>query len=158
MIAATATTPTTAGSVALLAVARLGIPQWASGMADIRVTLPFDDTQMVMFAVVNNRLGLAIADSGAYQTVMDHWMVQAFGLCMHCAENGDCGRYSVPGSGVERDYTGVVEASFMLKLGEHISFMLTGMQIIDNPFALFLLGADIMCGGRAKPSWNYAGV
>ena len=49
-------------------------------MADIWVTLPFDDTQTVMFAVVNNCLGLAIANSGAYQMVMDHQMVQTFGL------------------------------------------------------------------------------
>ena len=111
-----------------------------------------------MFTAVNNRLGLAIADSGAYQTVMDHQMAQAFGLCVHHAVNDDCGRYSVPGSGVEHDYAGVVEASFVLKLGEFVSFTLTGMRIIDHPFALFLLGADIMCGGHAKPSWNYTGV
>ena len=85
-------------------------------------------------------------------------MAQAFGLCMHHAVNGDCGHYSVPGSDVEHDYAGVVEASFVLKLGEFVSFTLTGMRIIDHPFALFLLGADIMCGGCAKPSWNYTGV
>ena len=151
-------TPTTAGSAASLAVAKLGIPQWASGMAEIRVILPFDDTQTVMFAAVYNRLGLAIADSGAYQMVMDHRMAQAFGLCMHHAVNRNCGHYSVPGSGVEHDYAGVVEASFVLKLGKHVSFTLTGMCIIDHPFALFLLGADIMCGGHAKPSWNCTGV
>ena len=66
--------PTAADSAALLAMAKLGIPQWASGMANIRVLLPFEDTQMVMFAAVNNRLGLAIANSGAYQMVMDHRM------------------------------------------------------------------------------------
>ena len=71
LIAMTAMTPTTAGSAASLAVARLGISQWASGMADIRVKLPFDDTQTVMLLVVNNCLGLAIADSAAYHTVMD---------------------------------------------------------------------------------------
>ena len=109
-------------------------------MAKIQVTLPFDDTQMLMFAAVNNRLELAIADSGAYQTVMDHWMAQTFGLCMHCAVNGDCGHYSVPGSGVEHDYAGVVEASFVLKLGEHVSFTLTGMRIIDHPLPSFYLG------------------
>ena len=49
-------------------------------MADVRATLPFDETHTVMFAAANNRLGLAIADSGAYQTVMDHRMVAAFGL------------------------------------------------------------------------------
>ena len=32
------------------------------------------------------------------------------------------------------------------------------MRIISHPFALFLLGADILCGGRKAPSWNYKGV
>ena len=85
-------------------------------------------------------------------------MAQAFGLCVRRTVNSNCGRCSVPGSGVEHDYARVVEASFVLKLGEFISFTLTGMRIIDHPFALFLLGADIMCGGHAKPSWNYTGV
>ena len=89
LIAARATTPTTVGSAASLAVAKLGILRWASRMADIRVTLPFDDTQMVMFVAVNNHLGLAIADSGAYQTVMDHRMAQAFGLCVRHTVNGE---------------------------------------------------------------------
>ena len=71
---------------------------------------------------------------------------------------GDCGRYSVPGSGVEHDYAGVVEASFVIRLGEHVSFTLTGMRVIDHPFALFLLGADILCGGRMTPLWNYTCV
>ena len=69
-----AMTPTAVGSAASLAEVKLGIPQWASGMANIRVLLPFEDTQTVMFAAVNNHLGLAIANSGAYQTVMDHRM------------------------------------------------------------------------------------
>ena len=89
-------------------------------MADVRASLPFDETHTVMFAAVNNRLGLAIADSGAYQTVMDHCMASAFGLTVRQAVNGDCGRYSVPGSGVEHDYAGVVEGGFVLRLGEFV--------------------------------------
>ena len=53
-------------------------------MADVRATLPFDETHTVMFAAANNRLGL------------------------------------VPGSGVEHDYAGVVEGSFVLRLGEFV--------------------------------------
>ena len=89
-------------------------------MADVRASLPFDETHTVMFATVNNHLGLAIADSGAYQTVMDHRMASAFGLTVRQAVNGDCGRYSVPGSGVEHDYVGVVEGGFVLRLGEFV--------------------------------------
>ena len=44
---------------------------WARDMADVRSMLPYGNTQTVMYVAVNNRLGLAIADSGAYQTVMD---------------------------------------------------------------------------------------
>ena len=77
---------------------------------------------------------------------------------MRRAIQGECGWYSVPGSGVEHDYAGIVEASFVIRLGEHVSFTLTGMRVIDHPFALFLLGADILCGGMMTPSWNYTGV
>ena len=44
---------------------------WARGMVDIRATQPFDGMQTIVFAAINNRLGLAIADSGVYKTVMD---------------------------------------------------------------------------------------
>ena len=47
-------------------------------MVDIWVTLPFDGMQTIMVAAINNRLGLAIADSGAYKTVIDLRMVQAY--------------------------------------------------------------------------------
>ena len=111
-----------------------------------------------MYVAVNNRLGLAIADTGAYKTVMDMRMAQAYGLHVRRAVNGDCGRYAVPGSGVEHDYAGVVEGSFCMRLGPNVSFTLTGMHIIDHPFVLFLLGADVLCGGRKAPSWNYEGI
>ena len=48
--------------------AEVGYTRLGWGMADVRASLPFDETHTVMFAAVNNRLGLAIADSGAYQT------------------------------------------------------------------------------------------
>ena len=47
------------------------MPTWATGMADIQATLPFDSMQTIMFAAINNRLGLAIADSGVYKMAMD---------------------------------------------------------------------------------------
>ena len=111
-----------------------------------------------MVAAINNRLGVAIADSGAYKTVMDLHMAEAYGLTVRRAVSGDCGRYSVPGSGVEHDYAGVVESPFVMRLGERVAFTLTGMRVIEHPFALFLMGADVMCGGRDGPSWNYEGL
>ena len=45
-----------------------------------------------------------------------------------------------------------------MRLGEKVAFTLTGMRVISHPFALFLLGADVLCGGRKPPSWNYEGI
>ena len=78
-------------------------------MADIRAPFPTDGTQTVLFAAANNRVGLAVGDSGAYSTVMDLRAAESYGLKVRRAVGGDCGSYSVPGGGVDRDYAGVVE-------------------------------------------------
>ena len=111
-----------------------------------------------MVVAINNHLGVAIADSGAYKTIMDLRMAEAYGLTMHRAVNGDCGHCSVPGSEVEHDYAGVVESPFVMRLGESVAFTLTGMCVIEHPFVLFLMGADVMCGSREGASWNYGGL
>ena len=138
--------------------AQTALPDWAKGMADTRSTLRHDQTQTLLTVAINNRVGLAIKDSGAYKTTMDVKMAEAFGLRVRRAVQGNCGRYGVPGSGVEHDYAGVVEEPFELRVGEHVRFQLRGMRVIDHPFPLFLLGADILCGGRKPPGWNYEGV
>ena len=70
LVAATSTLPPSTGSKVAAGV-QLVRPTWADSMADVLSTLPYDKTQMVMYVAINNHLGLAIADSGAYQTVMD---------------------------------------------------------------------------------------
>ena len=152
MVAATAPKPKVPTTKAL------GVPSWASGMADMWSTLPFDSTQTIIYVATNNQLGISIADTGAYKTVMDMQMAQAFGLPVHHVINVDCSHYAVPGSGIEHDYAGVMERSFVMRLGENVSFTLTGMRVIDHPFALFLLGADVLCGGCKAPAWNYEGI
>ena len=111
----------------------------------------------MLFVGVNNRVGLAVGDSGAYMTVMDLQSAVALGLLVRRAVNGDCGSYAVPGGGVDRDYAGVVERPFELRLGGQVKFTLTGMRVIEHPFPLFLIGADILCGGKKGNSWNYTG-
>ena len=122
------------------------------------IVVPFDSTQTIMYIAINNQVGISITDTGAYKTVVDMGMVQAFGLPVHRAINGNCGHYAVFSSGIKHDYAGVVEGSFVMHLGENVSFTLTGMRIIDHPFALFLLGVDMLCGGCKVPAWNYEGI
>ena len=124
------------------------LPTWAAGMADQRRVYPCDGTQTVLFVGVNNRVGLAVGDSGAYMTVMDLQSAVALGLLVRRAVNGDCGSYAVPGGGVDRDYAGVVERPFELRLGGQVKFTLTGMRVIEHPFLLFLIGAEYCVEAR----------
>lgn len=110
-----------------------------------------------MLAAANNRVALAVADSGAYKTIMDMRVAADLGLQVRKAVNGNCGKYGVPGAGIDHDYAGIVEQPFELRLGERVRFTLTGMRVITHPFPLFLIGADILCGGKPSPSWNYTG-
>ena len=105
-----------------------------------------------MVAAISNRLGVSIADFGAYKIIMDLRIAEAYGLTIWRALNGDCGCYSVPGSRVEHDYTGVVESPFVIRLGERVAFTLTGMRVMEHVFVLFLMGVDVMCGSREGPS------
>ena len=51
---------------------------------------------------------------------------------------------------MDRDYAGIVEHPFELRLGGQVKFTLTGMRVIKHPFPLFLIGADILCGGNGQ--------
>ena len=107
--------------------------------------------------MVNNRVGLAIVDTGAYKTIMDKEMAKAFGLKVRTSRGGGCGKFGVPGSGVVHDYAGCVEAPCELRLSDKVRFSVRGMRIISHPFPMMLLGADILKGGRKPPGWNYVG-
>ena len=71
---------------------------------------------------------------------------------------GNCRKFGVPGNGLEHDYVGVVKSSFELRVGDSVRFVLSGLQVIEDLFPLFLLGAYILCGGWKAPSWNYKGI
>ena len=90
-------------------------------------------------------------------TMMDLQSAVALGLHVRRAVNGDCGSYTVPGGVVDRDYAGIVERAFKLPLGSQVKFTLTGIRVTEQPFPLFLIRADILCGGKTGNSWNYKG-
>ena len=150
-VAATAPTPQVSTAKAL------GVPSWASGMADMRSTLPFDNTQTVMYVAINDQLGISIADTGAHKTMMHMQMAQAFGLPVRHAINGDCGCVAVPGSGIEHDYARVMEGSFVKSLGENMLFTLTGMRVIDRGLHGLCNSVNMVCEWKQKRNsikWN----
>ena len=85
-------------------------------------------------------------------------MAIALGLKVRPAVDGDCGRFGVPGSGVVHEYSGVVEEPFVLRLGEHASYVISGMKVLEHPHPLALIGSDVLRGGRGPTGWNYDGL
>ena len=68
------------------------------------------------------------------------------------AVGGNYGKFGVPGSWVEHNYAGIAENSFEMRVGDSVRFVLSGFQVIEHPFPLFLLGSDVLCGGWKAPS------
>ena len=126
-------------------------------MADIWSLHPSNPTRSLVPFVVNNHIGLAIVDTGAYKTIMDKEMAKAYELKVHTSQGGDFGKFGVPSSRVVHNYMGSVEALFELHLSDKVRFSVGGMQIISHPFPMMLLDADILKGGRKPPGWNYIG-
>ena len=83
-------------------------------------------------------------NTGAYKTVMCPRMAAAFGLTSCRAVNGDCGKFGVPGSGVIHEYYRCVEDAFKLHLSNKVRFVVTGLQILEHPHPLVLLGVDVL--------------
>ena len=64
---------------------------------------------MVANCTINGKHVLAIVDSGSYKTIIDVGMERILGLPIREAVHGDCGTYSVPGTGRNNCYVGVVD-------------------------------------------------
>jgi hypothetical protein len=85
------------------------LPNWAVGSVDKRAALHWDTSQTIANCKVNGVATLAIVDSGSYKTIMDTAMAKILGLRVRQACRGDCGTYSVPGTGQTNAYEGVVD-------------------------------------------------
>ena len=96
------------------------VPEWAKDVEDKRQALRWDASQSVAQVKVNNVLTLAVIDTGAYKTVMDVGMAQMLGLPVKLAQFGECGTYSVPGTGQTNCYAGFVPGDVTITLGEGI--------------------------------------
>ena len=104
---------------------------------------------------INNYISLIIVQRGASKTIMDTWVTQQYGLTICKAVLGNCRKFVVLGNGMQHDYTSVVENSFELRVKDSLRYVLSGLQIIWNPFSLFLLSADILYRGNKVPSCNF---
>ena len=95
-----------------------------------------------------------MVDSGAHQTIMSTSMARALGLPI--TPDTNCGQYSVAG-GTLLSYAGYVSGVVDLQFGEGVAFRISGLRLVANEHPLFLLGKDVLQGGRDLQQWNYAG-
>ena len=86
-------------------------------MADFHHLLGCDASQTLIAFAVNNRVRLAIVNTGAHRTVMSPDYVRELGHMVTPTINGNCGRFGFLGSGIVHDYAGVTEKPFKLRLG-----------------------------------------
>ena len=54
-------------------------------------------------------------------------------------------------------YMGYVSGVVDLQFGEGVAFHISGLRLVTNDHPLFLLGKDVLQGGRHLKQWNYAG-
>ena len=103
---------------------------------------------------IGHVLAFAVIDTGAGQTVMSVSMAQKLGLPVNLT---NCRTYFVAG-GPQQSYAGWVPSAVDIDLGEGVRFRVTGLHLIAHQMPLFLLGSDVLQGGRTeRGAWNYAG-
>ena len=95
-----------------------------------------------------------MVDSGAHQMIMFTSMARALGLPITLDTN--CSQYLVAG-GTLLTHAGYVSGVVDLQFGEGVAFCISGLRLLANDHLLFLLGKDVLQGGRYLKQWNYAG-
>ncbi len=133
-------------------------PEWAQHGVDKRAALHWDTSQTVANCTVNGKHALAVIDTGSYKTILDVGMARILGLPVREAINGDCGTYSVPGTGQSNCYAGVVDQPVELALAGGVRFAIDGLKLIHHPYPLILVGSDVLSGGRPRGEVNFAGT
>ena len=107
---------------------------------------------------VNQAATLVVIDTGSYATILDIGMARMLGLKVREASGGDCGTYSTPGTKQRLCYAGVVTEDVWLQLADGVTYGIRGLRLVAHPHPLFLLGGDLLSGGRPKGQWNWKGV
>ena len=94
-------------------------------------------------------------NSGDYKAVINTQVVQYYGLTVCRAVAWNCGKFGVTSSGIDYDYTYVDKNSFVLRVGDSVKFVLSGLWVIKHLFPLFSLGTNVFCKGQKALSWKY---
>jgi hypothetical protein len=157
LVAAVAASADPAGLIAAVGTTK-PMPTWATGLKDMRSALVWDSSQSICHIALDDVLTLGIVDTGASKSIISEGMAKQLGLAYEPAKEGNCGSFAVPGTAATNQYLGVVKDRLIVTFGDKAKFALTGLKIIAHPCNLFLVGADLLCGGRPSGMWNFNGI
>ena len=138
-----------------------GLPLWARWDArNFRNTVvTTSDQYVILVEVASGQQSRAppavmegIGDTGATRSLMDLETARRVGLQVEVAHGSEFGTYFGPGS-KERPYAGRVVGPVVLRFGKEVQLELRELKLIHHSEPLLLIGADVLCGGRA--GWTY---
>ena len=138
-----------------------GLPLWARWDArNFRNTvITTSDQYVILVEVASGQQSRAppvvmegIGDTGATRSLMDLETARRVGLQIEVAHGSEFGTYFGPGS-KERPYAGRVVGPVVLRFGKEVQLELRELKLIHHSEPLLLIGADVLCGGRA--GWTY---
>ena len=117
--------------------------------------MPWFCDQYIALVQVEDAVTEAIADTGGVRFLIELLLALDMGLPVQKAVGSEMGTYYGPG-GVERAYTGCMVGPVRLWFGMKVVVTLPEIKVITLPEPFFLLGADVLCGGRK--GWNFRSV
>ena len=88
--------------------------------------------------------------------MMDVRLVEKLKFKYHQARGAEFGEFVTRGYIIDL-YFGLIKGPILLRFDGDVVIMLPCLKLVDHGEPLFLIGMDIVCGGRAPHVWNFAG-
>jgi hypothetical protein len=107
---------------------------------------------------VGDHLALGVVDTGSCKTLLCENTARALGLVVEKARGNEFGTFRVPGGTDAKAYIGVVKGPITLKFSGDVSFEVSNVRVLSHPAPLFLIGSDLLRGGRDVNDWNFNGL
>ena len=136
-----------------------GLPAWAQALklTDRRGTLPWDTDQYIGLVGIGGALIEGVLDTGGGRSMMDVQTATDLGLNWMRAKGDEYGTYSVPGHGY-KGYAGVT-GPVTIHFEDQIELACDEIKLIDHPWRLVLIGADVLRSGRTgRHGWEFRAI
>ena len=107
---------------------------------------------------MGDHLALGVVDTGSCKTLLCENTAKALGLVVERARGNEFGTFCVPGGTDAKAYVGVVKGPITVNFFDDVSFEVCNVRVCSHPAQLFLIGSDMLRGGRDINAWNFNGL